>query len=281
MSSQRSMLELRRLLLRLVAKLSEEALHDRRWKLSQIDTLVEKMMPLWADCGIDEPGFYIGRDTDAEHRIKQGVSFISIEYRDPDELSRSTIFLTAEPYVGGSKVVATVGELLDVASVAEVWIGWLDSRKTDERSDKVDASNVNYAQVAVETSELRRVISDYLAFEKENRERRRKPTGAGRKPAKLTAEDRKIKDLWESKQFKTKIELDVFLHKEEGYCEGILDKIRSRNAREQKRKERTKSDEIISSEERIKKKSKQTSPGTAGQSQTRKKKPKSRRTKLE
>jgi hypothetical protein len=125
MPSQDSMLELRRLLSRLVSKLSEEALQDRRWQLSQIDVLVEKMMPLWADCGFDEPGLYIGRDTDPEYRNKQGLSFISIEYCDPDGLSRSTIFLDVEPYAGGPKVVATVGELIDVAQTAQGWIAWI------------------------------------------------------------------------------------------------------------------------------------------------------------
>lgn len=150
----------------------------------------------------------------------------------------------------------------------------------DKKVLELDSLRENQERILVERSQLCRDISDYLAFENGKLPpSQRKPSGGGRKPAKLTAEEREVRDKWAGGAFKTTFELDAFLHKDEGYSALILDRLRGRKARDRKRKERTQADEIISSGESPEKKTLRTSPETAGQSQSRKKNPNARRTK--
>jgi hypothetical protein len=135
MLSSHPVLEMRRLLSKLGRNLRKSEIADRRWQLSHIDTLVEQMAPLWAECGIDTPGLYIGRDSDPEHRVPLDVTYKSIEYRDPDSIEMVSIFLEAAPKQGGTKTVATVGELADVVRVVDEWFDFFD-----EKANEVDST---------------------------------------------------------------------------------------------------------------------------------------------
>jgi hypothetical protein len=131
MISAHPLLEMRRLLSNLRDNLRKPQISNSRWQHSHIDNLIEKLFPLWTECGIEMPAFYIAQDADPEYRIRLGVTFKSIEYRDPDDCESASIFLEVTTEEAGERVVATVGELADVADVVDRWIGWIDARTVE------------------------------------------------------------------------------------------------------------------------------------------------------
>jgi hypothetical protein len=159
MTSANPSKELRRLLSVLRDNLRRPGTGELRWQHSYVDNFVEKMLPLWEECGIAEPGFYIIEDTHPAFRIPSDTSFKSIEYRDPDGCVASTIFLESSLKAGGNKVVATMDELSDVADVAEWWIGWLDARTAETRSGTLfvppDSSSLLTETDAIERQDSR------------------------------------------------------------------------------------------------------------------------------
>lgn len=95
------------------------------------------------------------------------------------------------------------------------------------------------SRLLIERSQLARDLPNYLAYAGElsgldgkivEANKRRTIPNAGRKPAKLSRDERKIIEAWNSGrgEFKTLAEVDRFFDKPEGHSKKIVDKVRKR-----------------------------------------------------
>lgn len=115
--------ELRRLLRSSIGKAKRAASDDREWWSTEIDTLCEKMAPLWRACGIETPGIW----TDGGNKLHPSpVACIHLKTLDPDtQAVRGTILQSGQGEDAYNAPARAVVELMDVA---ERWIDWLELR---------------------------------------------------------------------------------------------------------------------------------------------------------
>lgn len=113
--------ELRLLLKAAIGKAKRAAKDDREWWSTEVDTLCEKMAPLWPTCGIKTPGIW----TDGGNKLHPSPEpCVRLKTLDPDtQAERGTILQSGR---GEDAYNAPARAVLDLMDVAERWIDWLE-----------------------------------------------------------------------------------------------------------------------------------------------------------
>ncbi len=114
--------ELVRLIRRLIDRLRDGSLADRRWQYSQVDALTDKMMALWAELGIDQPGMWVDSGSD----YGQQTPCKLFQVRDPDLQETQSVML--EHGVGDNRYVFSVRDVGAMLPEILTWEQWLEQR---------------------------------------------------------------------------------------------------------------------------------------------------------
>jgi hypothetical protein len=125
--------ELRRLLNRIIANVEAKSIDQSEWWATEIDTIAERMRPLWSQIGIERPGLSVevweppATDPSAKPRRKSAKPkrwHRSLVMRDPDTGAKRTIMLAAGDDC--QRWNATARAVEPLLYVVQSWIDWVD-----------------------------------------------------------------------------------------------------------------------------------------------------------
>lgn len=121
--------ELRRLLKRIIVNVETKSIDQSEWWSTGLDTLTEKMRPLWSQIGIERPGLYVQQ---RKRRINDpkteppGHWFKDFITHDPDEDSERRLTLACGN--GIEQWNTTANSLKSLLYVVQAWIDLLETK---------------------------------------------------------------------------------------------------------------------------------------------------------